>query len=191
MKIVPLTILASFLFFIFSSCSKEIITDSLNEEQSSISGGTISNNSVVSKKPLLTPTQSPAPVRKGNSVSVSYTATDPTTGVAVQCGRIKIYQWLAGTWTVVASGYAPTVSFVLTTETADDCAYKFRAGFDPGGTNQCRGSYTGVDYLLSQEFCVDVTEPCVDVFTIDGQAAAVNLQNGLFEFTITYTLTSP
>lgn len=191
MKIVPLSILASFLFFIFSSCSKEIVTNPQTEEQSSIVGGSVSNSAVVSKKPVLTPTQSPAPVRKGNSVTVSYTATDQSTGLAVQCGRIKIYQWLAGSWTEVASGNAPTVSLVLSTESADDCAYKFRAGFDPGGTNQCRGSYTGVDYLLSQEFCVDVTEPCVEVFTIDGQAAAVDLQNGLFEFTITYTLTSP
>ena len=191
MKIVPLCILASFLFFIFSSCSKEIVSNPPSEVQASITGGTVSNNSVVNKKPLLTPSQSPAPVRKGNSVTISYTATDQTTGIAVQCGRIKIYQWIAGTWTLVATGNAPTVSLVLSAETADDCAYKFRAGFDPAGTNQCRGAYTGVDYLLSQDFCVDVTDPCVDVFTIDGQTTAVNLQNGLYEFAITYTLTSP
>ena len=191
MKIVPLSILISFLIFIFSSCSKDLAGDSLSEQQSSVSASVVSSNAVVNKKPLLTPSQSPAPVRKGNSVTVSYTATDPSTGLAVQCGRIKIYQWIAGAWTEVASGNAPVVSLVLSAATADDCAYKFRAGFDPGGANQCRGSYTGVDYLLSQDFCVDVIEPCVDVFSIDGQASAVDLQNGLFEFTITYTLTSP
>ena len=191
MKLVPLTILISFLIFIFTGCSKDMGNDSEVSAQNSISAAAVSNNSVVSKKPLLTPSQSPAPVRKGNSVTISYTARDQYSGAEVQCGRIKIYQWLDGMWKEVASGNAPTVSFNLSTQTADDCAYRFRAGFDPGGPNQCRGAYTGVDYLLCQDFCVDVIEPCVDVFTIDGQAAAVNLQNGLYEFTITYTLTSP
>jgi hypothetical protein len=188
MKIVPLSILVSFLMFIFSSCSKDLATD---PSADSVFAASVASNAVVNKKPLLTPSQSPAPVRKGNSVTISYTATDQNTGTAVQCGRIKIYQWLNGMWTEVASGNAPTVSFSLSTQTADDCAYKFRAGFDPAGTNQCRGAYTGVDYLLGQDFCVDVIEPCVEVFTIDGNATAVNLQNGLYEFTITYTLTSP
>lgn len=188
MKIVPISILVSFMFFIFSSCSKQISNE---VSASSVSATSMANNAVVNKKPLLTPSQSPAPVRKGNSVTVSYTATDANTGSAVQCGRIKIYQWLNGMWKEVASANAPTASFTLSTETADDCAYKFRAGFDPGGSNQCRGAYTGVDYLLGQDFCLDVIEPCVDVFTIDGEATAVNLQNGLYEFTITYTLTSP
>ena len=188
MKIVPISILVSFLAFIFSSCSKELASKT---SANSISGGSVASNSVVNKKPILTPSQSPAPVRKGNSVTVSYTATDPNTGSAVSCGRVKIYQWIDGVWIEVASGNAPTVSLTLSTQTADDCAYKFRAGFDPGGPNQCRGAYTGVDYLLGQDFCVDVIEPCVEVFTIDGQTTAVNLQNGLYEFTITYTLTSP
>jgi hypothetical protein len=192
MKIVSFSTLILILTSVFSSCSKDLGNSSSADDANSIAGVQVASNGVVStKKPVLTPSQDPAPVNKGNSVTIRYSAADATSGAAVQCGRIKIYQWLAGTWTEVASGTAPTVSFTLQTLTADDCAYKFRAGFDPGGTNQCRGSYTGVDYLLGQEFCVDVVEPCVDVFTIDGHTEAKDLQNGLYEFTITYTLTSP
>lgn len=189
MKVFTLSTLTLLFSCIFSSCSKDISSDSAgnNALSASVASNVVTND----KKPVLTPSQSPDPVRKGNTVTISYAASDNTTGAPVECGRIKIYQWLNGQWTEVASGNAPVVSIEILAETAEDCAYKFRAGFDPGGSNQCRGAYAGVDYLTQADFCADVIEPCVEVFTIDGQAAAVDLHNGLFEFTITYTLTTP
>lgn len=190
MRILNLSTLALFAMSIFSSCTKEVSTP---ETESSLFGAQTANLAVVNnKKPVLTPSQSPNPVTKGNSVVISYSAADATSSALLQCGRITIYQWINGAWSAIATGNAPTVSTAaIQTQTADDCAYKFRAGFDPGGSNSCRGAYTGVDYLLQQDFCADVIDPCVNVFTIEGDAQAVNLNNGLYEFTITYTLTSP
>ena len=190
MKVLKATCLVLLTFSIFSSCKKDVdSTSSLQGGVTSLDAKSQSANN--DKKPLLTASQSPAPVKKGDPVTVSYSATDLTSAAAVECGRIKIYQLKAGVWTEVASGNAPTVTFTFTPETADDCAYTFRAGFDPGGTVQCRGAYSGVDYLTQQDFCADVIDPCVNVFTVEGNASAVNLNNGLYEFTISYTLTSP
>jgi hypothetical protein len=192
MKVLTLSSITLALTLIFSSCSKDLGSGATSESTSSLQGPTIANNGVVnSKKPVLTPSQSPSPVKKGNMVTISYTASDVVSGASLQCGRVKIYQLVAGSWVEVASGNAPSVSFSFVPQTADDCAYKFRAGFDPAGTTQCRGAYSGVDHLTQQDFCADVIEPCVDVFTINGESSAVDLNNGLFEFTITYTLTSP
>ncbi|HEY0679936.1 MAG TPA: hypothetical protein VGD17_16745 [Chitinophagaceae bacterium] len=195
MKALKLSSLALLCISFFSSCTKDVKTASTYDESQEMYSGAKPGVPTIesSKKPVLTPSQSPKPVDKGNAVTVSYSATDNTTGAAVQCGRIVIYQWLNGAWTEIASGNAPTVSTQpIMTTTADDCAYMFRAGFDPGGNGtQCKGSYAGVDYLTEADFCADVEDPCVDVFTITGQAEAQDLLNGLYEFTITYTLTSP
>jgi len=49
-----------------------------------------------------------------------------------------------------------------------------------------------VNYEDGTAFCVDVIQQtCVTTFTIGSNVSAVNLNNGLYEFTITYTLTSP
>jgi hypothetical protein len=189
MKTLTFSTLTLLFSCIFSSCSKDIASNA--SAGNGALAATVASDASTDKKPVLSPSQTPVPAIKGNSVTISYAGSDATTGAAVQCGRIKIYQWLGGQWIEVASGNAPIVSVTISAETAEDCAYKFRAGFDPGGSNQCRGAYSAVDYLTQQDFCADVIEPCVDVFTIDGQASATDLSNGLFEFTISYTLTSP
>ena len=174
------------------ACNKE--KGELIVSDSEISGARSQVLANGTPKPVLTPSQSPAPATTGNPVTVSYTATDPGTSAAVNCGRVIIYQWNGSAWVEVASGFSPTASFTFTPLTANDCAYKFRAGFTPGGGSggvNCSGSYAGVDYTTQQDFCVDVIDACVSIFTIEGNVTGTDIGNGLYEFTVTYTLTSP
>jgi len=175
---------------VFFACNK----DNGELTETDIAGSRFQSLASRTPKPVLTPSQNPAPATTGNPVTVSYAATDPVTSAAVNCGRVFIYQWDGSAWVEVASAPAPTASFTFTPLTATDCAYKFRAGFTPGGGSggvNCSGSYAGVDYNTEQDFCVDVIEPCVSVFTIDGNVTGTDIGNGLYEFTVTYTLTSP
>jgi len=175
---------------VFFACNK----DNGELTETDIAGARFQSLAGRTPKPILTPSQNPTPAITGNPVTVSYTATDPGTSAAVNCGRVFIYQWDGSAWAEVASAPSPTASFTFTPLTATDCAYKFRAGFTPGGGSggvNCSGSYAGVDYTTEQDFCVDVIEPCVSVFTIDGNVTGTDIGNGLYEFSVTYTLTSP
>ena len=194
MKALKLPLLGLFAI-LFSACQKDTSHFSVANSDIAVSAkkvGPLSSSENGTAKPVLTASQNPAPVAVGNSVTVSYTATDPNTAATVNCGRVYIYQWDGSVWVEVASASSPTASFTFTPSTATDCAYKFRAGFTPGGgTVNCSGSYAGVDYSTEQDFCVDVIQPCVQSFTIGSNVSAVDHGNGLYEFTITYTLTSP
>lgn len=194
MKVLKLPLLA--LFVVLFSCKKDIHQSSAaDSDLASVNKkSNISLQGEGTPKPVLTPSQTPAPVAVGNSVTVSYTATDPNSNASINCGRVFIYEWdnSSSTWVEVAVASSPTASFTFTPSTADDCAYKFRAGFAPGGGDvNCQGSYAGVDYTTQSDFCVDVIQPCVQAFTIGSNVSATNLGNGQYEFTVTYTLTSP
>ena len=183
MKTLQLSTILFVLVSLFSSCTKDSsisLDSSLSAAASrtTVLGGGNNNNpggGGGDKKPVLTPTQSPAPVAVGNSVTVTYAATDAASGASVSCGKIIIYRWNNATsaWDQVSEGAAPTASFTFTPTTADDCAYKFRAGFAPGGgTQNCQGAYAGVDHLAGTDFCADVINPCVSVFTIGHNVTA-------------------
>lgn len=212
MKALKLSTLAACLLLFAVSCTKT--SDSLSSSSTSTTSsqnavfgakaggqgndqqGGSANNEVNDKKPVLTPSQSPKPyvLGSGGQLTITYTAAaqgDPTTQVA--CGRISIYQKINGVWTEVAHAAAPVVSYSFIPTTAADCAYEFRAGFDPGGNpTQCRGTYSGVDYLTeSSSFCADVSDPCVQTFDIKGGVTATDNEDGTYNFTIKYTLTSP
>lgn len=197
MKTLQLSAIVLLLSSAFYSCTKDISKESSQETTSSLKAQSIMKAD--EKKPVLVGSQTANPVMAGDPVTVSYTAYDRVTNAEVTCGHVVIYQWINDTWTEVARGNAPTVSVpVFTATTAEDCAYRFRAGFDPGAGNDgggCRGAYSGYGYddVEQEEFCVDVRPVCVEDFTVKGTATAdpVAGEEGVYEFTITYELTSP
>jgi hypothetical protein len=208
MKTLKLSTLAACLFVLVFSCTKDSTSDStsLAVSRSVVLSKEASVKSAASaKKPVLSPamylTADPeknvipsAEVRQ--SITITFAATDAETKGTVNCGNIVIYKFNAttGVWEQVATANAPTVSYTFTPATADDCAYKFRAGFSPGATddaNQCKGTYSGVDYLEQQDYCPDITSDCVDFFTVESDVSARKLTDGNYEFTVSYTLSSP
>ncbi len=185
--------LSSILVASLFACTKDAKESQVNIQEGTLTAAKEKTAEKVSKKPLLTPSQAPTVASVGKSVTVSYTATDQTTNTAVSCGKVSIYQWDGIQWVEVAAANAPTASFTFTPTTATDCAYKFRAGFSPGGGSggvSCSGDYAGVDYTTEQDFCIDVQE-CVQTFTISSEIEATAVANGQYEFAITYTLISP
>jgi hypothetical protein len=180
------------LLVVLFSCSKDVSSNDLEAraEKGKPTPGTVQGT----PKPILTASQNPASAIPGSTVTVTYNATSPVNQSAVACGRITIYMWNGTEWTAVATGLAPTVTYSFTpTETAA-CAYKFRAGFAPGSGNEgenCQGSFSGVDYTTQQDYCVIVSRPCVEKFTIDSDVSGVNKGNGVYEFTVNYTLSTP
>ena len=63
------------------ACNKE--KGDLTVSDSQLAGARFQVLSNGTPKPVLTPSQSPAPVSTGNPVTVSYSATDPNTNAAV------------------------------------------------------------------------------------------------------------
>lgn len=202
MKTLQLSTIVLLLSSAFYSCTKDISKESSQETTSSLKAQSIMKAD--EKKPVLVGSQTANPVKVGDQVTVSYTAYDRVTNAEVTCGHVVIYQWINDTWTEVARGNAPTVSVpVFTATTAEDCAYRFRAGFDPGAGNDgggCRGAYSGYgfDDVEQEEFCVDVRTSCVEDLTIEGRATAIPYvdvngvaEPGVYEFTISFDLTSP
>jgi hypothetical protein len=199
MKTLQLSTFVLLLFSIFSACTKETTQPSEN----SFTGAQVAKSIVTAdaKKPVLNGSYLVSAtdniVNEGDMVTVSYTAKDRSNGNLVNCGHITIYQLIEGVWTEVARGDAPTVSIpAFKADKTGNCAYQFRAGFDPGaGTTSeaCKGAYSGVGYddAEQEELCVSVVPDCVETFTIGSDVSAVNKGNGVFEFTVTYTLTSP
>lgn len=191
LKLSSITACIALLCFIIS-CTKETSNQIALENASTLSlaKGRLMNIQH-SKKPVLTPSKDLAVVRKGSSVTITYTATDRISNEPVGCGNIKIYQLKEAEWVEVASHDAPSVSVTIEATTAGDCAYQFKAGFTPGNADEkCKGSYAGVDYTEQAAYCVKV-EDCVTEFTIDPQVTAKPIGGGLYEFTVSYTLTSP
>ena len=199
MKTLKLSVIALCLLGAFSSCTKDVTRESSQESTNSSSLKAQSIMTVNAKKPVLVASQSATPAKIGDQVTVSYTAYDRMSNAQITCGHIVIYQWIGGEWKEVARGNAPTVNVpVFTATTAEDCAYKFRAGFDPGAGNGgvgCKGAYSGYDYLDVEQdiFCVDVKTECVEDFTVVGSAAKAEVtgEPGVYEFTVTFELTSP
>jgi hypothetical protein len=214
MKALKLSTLAACLFLFVSSCTKTVDTlssssTSTTSSQNAVMGakaggqggeqqGGATTTGNEEKTPVLTPSRIPAQASAGTPFTVSYTATDPGTGEEIECGVVTIFQWINNDWKPVASGPAPTVSFTIQNPTAGDCAYKFRAGFNSGGAGDaapCRGGmYSGVGVGTQHDYCVNVAAACnIQDFGITGVATAVPVagEEGMYEFTITFTLKTP
>jgi hypothetical protein len=191
MKALKLSSITAVLFFsIFSSCTKD--SCSLPLDDSDIAGlrsGGPSNTGNNDVSPSLKIVFNPDPGILNQTVSVTGTF-DATTGVAVpDCGKLQLFQKINGDWVKVAdadvSSSVHEVSYDFEPSIAGDNAYEFRVHYIKSGG--CDGFST----TMSGSFFLDVENQCVTQFTIIPFVSAVNMNNGLYEFTITYALISP
>ena len=144
----------------------------------------------VSVDPSLVVVFNPDPAELGKTVSV-IGSFDPTTGVAVpDCGKLQLFKKLSGDWVklaeadITSSVHAVTYDFIP--DVAGEDVYEFRTHFIKSG-----GGCNAFNTFFSDSYFLDVVKPCVSVFTITPSVSAVNIGSGLYEFTVTYTLTSP
>ena len=191
MKTIKLGSVALALFCIFSACTKDDLVSETNVQSTSTSKAAKTNaqNEVTSGEAVLIRSLSDE-AKVGKPVTVTYTAKDDFNNQEITCGQIQIFQLVAGDWVQVAQAPAPSASFTFTPTEAGTCAYEFKANYNggggPGGTS-CQGTY-GTFHKAPE--CIEVNA-CVTAFTIDSDVSANDLGNGLYEFTINYTLISP
>ena len=193
MKTLTLSSIALLFLSIFTSCEKS--TESLVEDgfssSSALRVGTPGNSSAnTSVDPSLVVVFNPNPAELGKTVSV-IGSFDPTTGVAVpDCGKLQLFQKVAADWVKVAesdiSASVHAVTYNFQPAVAGEDVYEFRTHFIKSG-----GGCNGFNTHFSNSYFLDVVKPCVSVFTITPSVSAVNIGGGLYEFTVTYTLTSP
>ena len=192
MKTIKTGSIALALFCIFSACTKgDLVSETLVQTSSTNKAvKTNAQNEVTSGEAVLVRSLSNEAI-VGKPVTITYTAKDDFNNQDITCGQIQIFQLIEDEWVKVAQAPAPAASFTFTPSVAGTCAYEFKARFNggagPGGT-PCQGSYG--PYEKAPE-CVEVKNDCVTTFTIDSDVSASDLGNGLYEFTISYTLTSP
>jgi hypothetical protein len=188
-------IAALFLFGIFSSCKKDSSGLSTTSSASGdlvstrAGGGPVNTTPVDNVDPSLIVKFNPDPGIVNQTVTVRGTF-DATTGVAIpDCGKLQLFQQVNGTWVlraqvdVTASVHEVSYDFVPTI--AGDDVYEFRLHYIKSGG--CDGFNT----FMSDSFFLDVRNQCVSQFTITPSISAQNIGGGLYEFTISYTLTSP
>lgn len=192
MKTIQQGFFALLLFCIFSACTKDDLVSETTVSATSTNKAAKTNaqNEVTTGDvELIRSLSSDATV--GKPVTITYTAKDDFNKQEITCGQIMIFQLIEGEWEKVAQAPAPAASFTITPEVAGICAYQFKAHYNggggPGGTS-CQGLYGP---LQNNPECVEVKNDCVTEFTIDSDVSANALGNGLYEFTISYTLTSP
>ena len=194
MKALKLSSIALLFLSIFSSCKKNSTGLSLFDVDNAASvntrgGGPGNTNNTPDVSPSLTMMYNPDPAILNQTVTVTGTF-DASTGVAVpDCGKLQMFQKINGDWVKVAdadvTATSHQVTYDFTPTVAGDDVYEFRLHYIKSGG--CDGFST----TMSGSYFIDVQTQCVSVFTITPSISAVNLNNGLYEFTITYTLTSP
>lgn len=192
MKTIKLGSIALLFFCIFSACTKDDLVSetSVQTRTTNKAAKTNAQNEVTSGDVELIQSLSDE-AKVGKPVTITYTAKDDFNNQDINCGQIQILQLVAGEWINVAQATAPAASFTFTPTEAGTCAYEFKAHFNPGagpGGTACGNAYKA---MQTEGSCIAVTNDCVTEFTIDSDVSAIDLGNGLYEFTISYTLTSP
>jgi len=178
MKSFTLSGVAAFvLIVLLYSCEKDATTTLANR------AGPISAKT----DPTLKVTFNPDPATVNQPVTVTGTF-DGATAIP-DCGKLQLFQKVDGAWVNVAqadiSASVHEVTYNFTPTTAGDNAYEFYVHYVPSGGCNDFGENKSDSYFL------DVQTQCVSVFTITPSISAENWNNGLYEFTITYTLISP
>src|SRR5436190_2833838 len=180
MKSVKLSGIAAFvLIVLLYSCEKDTSSTLASR----------SGPSSVKIDPTLTATFNPDPATVNQPVTVTGTF-DGATAIP-DCGKLQLFQRNADgiTWDKVAdanvSSSVHEVTYTFTPTTAGDKAYEFYVHFVPSG------GCDGFGENKSESYFLNVHTQCVSVFTITPSISAENWNNGLYEFTITYTLISP
>ncbi|HET9824480.1 MAG TPA: hypothetical protein VFP87_04060 [Chitinophagaceae bacterium] len=178
-------IAALLLFSVFYSCKKDSSTLSSSNLVTSRSGGP-GGTSGATVNPTMVVTFNPDPATVNQSVTVTG-SFDGATAIP-DCGKLQLFQKIDGTWVKVAdadvSSSVHSVAYNFTPTVAGDDAYEFYVHYISAGCS-------GFSENKSGSFFLDVQNQCVSVFTIAPSITATNLGNGLYEFSVTYTLTSP
>ncbi|MBA2498476.1 MAG: hypothetical protein H0V30_01985 [Chitinophagaceae bacterium] len=192
MKTIKLGSIALLFFCIFSACTKDDLDYETNVISTSTNKAakTIAQNEVTTGEVELIRSLS-GEAKVNSPVTIIYTAKDDFNGKDITCGQIMIFQLINAEWVKVAQSAAPSASYEFTPQQAGICAYEFKAHFNGGAGpdgNPCQGTYKA---MQTEGECVEVSNDCVTEFTIDSDVNANDLGNGLYEFTISYTLTSP
>jgi hypothetical protein len=214
MKALKLSTLAACIFLFVSSCTKT--SDTLSSSSTSTTssqnavfgakaGGQGSEqqggNQVQSNQPKdltsITINLNPNPVNQNSNYTVTGMVVFPE---AVETGKVVIERAVdandnytsvenADDWVqfYVENITSSVTSYTITKTalaTEDPGFYGFRLHFIPSGG-------AGVKSGKSTEVNLEVKRACVSTFTIKGNATAVPVGDGNYEFTITYELTSP
>jgi len=180
MKSLKLSGIAAFvLIVLLYSCEKDASSTLANR----------ANPNTVKIDPALTATFNPDPATVNQPVTV--TGTFEGTTPIPDCGKLQLFQRDADgvTWDKVAdinvTSSVHAVTYTFTPTIAGDKAYEFYVHYIASG------GCDGFSENKSESYFLDVQTACVSVFTITPSISAENWNNGLYEFTITYTLTSP
>jgi hypothetical protein len=190
MKTIKLGAIAAVLLCIFFACTKttnDLKTQTTDESLTTAAGrgGGGSNNSEdagLALEVLFNP--DPATVNE----SVTVTGTFAGRSAVPDCGKLHLFQKINGDWVKVAdaelSASVHAVNYSFTPTVAGEDVYEFRVHYIKAG---------GCDYdnAFSDSYFLDVNTQCVSVFTITPSLTAQNVGGGLYEFTVSYTLTSP
>ena len=180
MKSLKLSGIAAFLIVLLYSCEKDTNTLSTNNRPGPGAGKI---------DPSLDATFNPDPATVNQPVTVTGTF-DGATPIP-DCGKLQLFQRDADgvTWDKVAdanvSSSVHEVTYTFTPTTAGDKAYEFYVHYIASG------GCDGFSETKSESYFLDVHSQCVSVFTINPSISAENWNNGLYEFTISYTLISP
>jgi hypothetical protein len=172
-------IAALLLIVLISSCKKDASNTLANK----------TNPNSAKVDPTLTATFNPDPATVNQPVTVTGTF-DGATSIP-DCGKLQLFQRDPDgvTWDRVAdadiTSTVHVVTYTFTPTTAGDKAYEFYVHFVPSG------GCDGFGENKSESYFLDVHTQCVSVFTINPSITAQNLGNGLYEFSVTYTLISP
>jgi hypothetical protein len=185
MKSLKLGTLALLFLSIFIACTKNS-EEVISASQLSTGRGGPDNLGSGDINPGLEVIFKPDPAVVNKPVQVIGTF-DGSTAIP-DCGKLQLFQKINGSWEKVAeaniSASVHAAIYEFTPTIVGDDVYEFcvhfvKAGCDGFSTNQ------------STEYYLDVTDPCVAAFTITSSVSAVDMGNGLYEFSVSYTLTSP
>jgi hypothetical protein len=184
MKALKLSSVALLFLSIFSSCTKDTCSLSLDDLNLATSRPAGPANTDVA--PSLKIVFNPDPAILNQTVTV--TGTFDAAPIP-DCGKLQLFQQINGDWVKVAdadvSSSIHEVAYNFVPSVTGDNVYEFRLHYIASG------GCSGFSQTFSDSYYLDVENQCVSAFTIIPAISAVNMNNGLYEFTISYTLISP
>ena len=178
MKTFMLSSIALFLLCIYSSCTKS--SNSL-ESQAVKQVNEKPNTVNADVDPALTVLFDPATGIQNQPVKVIGTFS---AAPIPDCGKLHLFQKVDGQWVKVAdttlSSTVHEVDYEFTPTVSGNDVYEFRVQYIAAGC-------PGFKETFSDSYFLDVISAC-NGLTLEGTASAKKLEEGLYEFTVNYTV---